>query len=388
MPSDTTWRKICSYPLDTCIGRSVHECLARTNWDQLCLLASSLRQGVPCRVLPELKNGLHHLVRLLAFDDGTTWIARVRMHTITQDSAFILQREVDTMTLIRQRTSIPVPTIFAYEVDTRNPTGAAFILMQTISGNVATDSDGGYEVHQGQIPLHRRPPFHLAAAKIQLQMTSVRLPLIGMVIQDSTGDYTVGPFPHLGGPFRRATDFIEAWARHSRFPLSIDAVNRIPSAALRSRILTSIQAFPNELASSAADLITHNDGPFPIAHTDFFHSNIIVDSKYHIQGVIDWEGACTMPWELVEPPLFLETVPPELDAPNNYDENGVPVDQDTRQRWDDRRQYEKLVAKMELETQGDNMLSSTLSNRRHQKLAYAMRVYTNPGKLLFYDRVI
>ncbi|KAM4064931.1 hypothetical protein HRG_004719 [Hirsutella rhossiliensis] len=76
------------------------------------------------------------------------------------------------MTLIRRRTSIPVPTVYAYEVDTRNPTSAAFILMQVVSGNVATDSDGGYEVHQGQIPLHRRPPFYLAAAKIQVQMTS------------------------------------------------------------------------------------------------------------------------------------------------------------------------------------------------------------------------
>lgn len=168
MPSDTTWRKICSYSLYTCVGRSVRECLERTDWDQLCLLASSLRQGVPCQVLPELKNGLHHLVRLLVFDDGTTWIARVRMNTATQDSALILQSEVDTMTLIRQRTSIPVPTVYAYEVNTRNPTCAAFILMQVVSGNVATDSDGGYEVHQGQIPLHQRPPFYLAAAKIQV----------------------------------------------------------------------------------------------------------------------------------------------------------------------------------------------------------------------------
>ncbi|GAB0137239.1 hypothetical protein EsDP_00005515 [Epichloe bromicola] len=374
MPSDTTWRKVCSYPLDTHIGRSVHKCLVRTNWDQLCLLASSLRQGVPCRVLPELKNGLHHLVRLLKFDDGTTWIARVRMHTDTQESALILQSEVDTMTLIRQRTGIPVPTVYAYEVDTRNPTSAAFILMQVVSGNAAIDSDGGYEVHQGQIPLHRRPAFHLAAAKIQVcPSASALCPLRSSINRLR---------------WHRATDFIEAWARHSRFPLSVDAVNRIPSAAWRSRILTSIQAFPNQLASSAAGLITHNDGPFPITHTDFFHSNIVVDSNYTIQGVIDWEGACTMPWELVEPPLFLETVPQELDAPYNYDENGVPVDQDTRQRWDDRRQYEKLVAEMELETQGDNMLSSTLSNRRHQKLAYAMRVYTNPGKLLFYDRVM
>ncbi|RDA90276.1 hypothetical protein CP533_1502 [Ophiocordyceps camponoti-saundersi (nom. inval.)] len=388
MPLDTTWREISSYPLDTYIGRSVHECLARTKWDQLCLLASSLRQGVPCRVLPELRNGLHHLVRLLAFDDGTTWIARVRMKASTQDSALLLQSEVDTMTLIRQRTAIPVPTVYAYEVDTSNPTGAAFILMQVISGNVATDCDGGYEVHRAQIPLHRRPSFHLAAAKIQVQMASVRLPLIGMVFRDSTGDYTVGPIPHLGGPFRRATDFIEAWARNSRFPLWEDAVNRIPSAAWRERVLTSIEAFPKQLASSAADLITHNDGPFPITHTDFFHSNIIVDSEYHIQAVIDWEGACTMPWELVEQPLFLETVPPELDAPFNYDENGLPIDEETRQAWDDRRQYEKFVAEMEVETQGDDMLSSTLSNRRHQKLAYAMRVYTDPGKLLFYDRVV
>ncbi|RDA87745.1 hypothetical protein CP532_1778 [Ophiocordyceps camponoti-leonardi (nom. inval.)] len=374
--------------MDSSLERSVNECLTRTNWDQLCLLASSLRQGVPCRVLPELKNGLNHLVRLLSFDDGTTWIARVRLRASTQESALVLQSEVDTMTLIHQRTSIPIPTVYAYEVDTRNPTNAAFILMQFVPGNVATDSDGGYKVHQGQVPLYRRPSFYLAAAKIQVQMTSVRLPMIGMVIRDSNGDYTVGPFPHLGGPFRRATDFIEAWARHSRFPLSLDAVNRIPSADLRSRILTSIEAFPNQLASSAADLITHDDGPFPITHADFFHSNIIVDSDFNIQSVIDWEDACTMPWELVEQPTFLDTVPPELDAPWNYDEDGVPVDPDTRQTWDDRRQYEKTVAEMELETQGDNMLSLTLSNRRHQKLAYAMRVYTNPGKLLFYDKVI
>lgn len=120
----------------------------------------------------------------------------------------------------------------------------------------------------------------------------------------------------------------------------------------------------------------------------FFHSNIIVDHRYRILGVIDWEGACTVPWELVEFPLFLETVPFPMDASWNYDENGEPLDGDTRQRWQERKEYVERVARVEAAEQVDDKLSATLGDQNFQNLAYGMRVYLDSGKLGFYHRVI
>lgn len=113
--------------------------------------------------------------------------------------------------------------------------------MEAVSGMSAVDSDGRHEVHYGQVPLDRRSMFYPAMAKIQvratessfllmtknpfhqkLEMTSIRLPMIGMVVQDSANNFTVGPCPDIGGPFQKATDFIEAWAEHCRFSIALN----------------------------------------------------------------------------------------------------------------------------------------------------------------------
>ncbi|MBE3046700.1 phosphotransferase [Candidatus Bathyarchaeota archaeon] len=50
--------------------------------------------------------------------------------------------------------------------------------------------------------------------------------------------------------------------------------------------------------------------------TDFLHSNIIVDEESSaVTGIIDWEGAYTVPWELVAFPEFLQAMPPTFDLP-------------------------------------------------------------------------
>lgn len=49
------------------------------------------------------------------------------------------------------------------------------------------------------------------------------------------------------------------------------------------------------------------------------HSNIIVDEEYAVLGIIDWEGASALPWELVEHPLFLKTLPRTFSTPDVYD---------------------------------------------------------------------
>lgn len=49
----------------------------------------------------------------------------------------------------------------------------------------------------------------------------------------------------------------------------------------------------------------HDNGPFVLTHTDLRCANLIVDDDFHIQGVIDWEWAQTVPRQLFTPPTWI-----------------------------------------------------------------------------------
>ncbi|KFY68165.1 hypothetical protein V498_10727 [Pseudogymnoascus sp. VKM F-4517 (FW-2822)] len=299
-----------------------------------------------------------------------------------------LQSEVDTMAIVRERTNIPVPQVFGYETNDSNPVGVAFILMEFLPGNVAMDADGGYETHNGEIPPQHKTNFYKRIAQVQVEMASVRLPRIGTIIKCTDGSYDIGPLPDLGGPFDTATAFFEAWAAKAEFPKSRDMIQQSMENGPVNEVLSSITKFPNRIKALASRLSSCDNGPFPLWHPDFLHSNIIVDESYSVLGVIDWEGACTLPWELLEFPLFLETVPFPMDAAWNYDEDGQPLNEATRRRWQERKEYVDKVASAEVSKQIDNKLSTILDNQDVQNLAYAVRVYHDPGKLGFYDKVL
>lgn len=142
---------------------SVQQVGQQVNWGNLCQLASGLNNGLPCIILDKTTNGLHNLIRLLQFSDQTQWIARINLRRSTNDLAK-LRSEVDTMRLIKDRTDIPIPRVFAYEVNKENPIGAPYILMEFLPGNTAMDAAGGYEVHKGRIPLAHCPNFYRSVA--------------------------------------------------------------------------------------------------------------------------------------------------------------------------------------------------------------------------------
>jgi Phosphotransferase enzyme family len=219
-------------------------------------------------------------------------------------------------------------------------------------------------------------------------MTSVRLPKIGTIVRNNDGSYDIGPFPDIGGPFETATAFYEAWAAHAKFPKSRDGIQKSMKNGPVNEVISSIAEFPMKLKTVAGRISSCDSGLFPLWHRDLFHSNIIINQRYRVLGVIDWEGACTVPWELVEYPLFLETVPFPMDASWNYNDSGEPLDENTRRRWRERKEYVEKVAKFEVSEQMDDKLSTTLNNSDFQNLAYAMRVYLDPGKLGFYHKVL
>ncbi|KAK3899527.1 hypothetical protein C8A05DRAFT_46429 [Staphylotrichum tortipilum] len=362
--------------------RQVHECVARTNWLELCLHASKLNHGMPCVMLPDMNNRLHHVVRVLEFEDGTRWFARVQMAKSTDATARALQSEVDVMTLVRERTRIPVPRVFSYKIYDEHLIGAAFMLTEFLPGNVAIDLDGGNKVHQGRIPPGHRPSFYTAVVQIQAQFSFLRFPKIGSITQNDDGTYDIGPIPNIGGPFSTAAEFFTAWASHANFPQSADSILEMmgggrggaaaggAGAALAVRVIKSIQDFPRAIQILASRLSpTNNTGPFPLPYPDLYHSNIITDASYNVVGVIDW-SACAVPWELVE---FPRALPRVMDASRNYDAAWQHVDEDMRVR---RKRRGGL----------DGALSGVLGEERAQTLAYALRCIWSWGSWDFMTR--
>lgn len=152
--------------------------------------------------------------------------------------------------------------------------------------------------------------------------------------------------------------------------------------------MAQIADFPHKLEALAASIPLRDHGPFPLFHKDFGHNNIVVDDDYNILGVVDWEHACSVPWECVYFPITLLVVPAAMDAPENYDENGIATDPETRSEIEDQAGYIDLVKQEERCNGLSALLSTTLADSANQDLAYAMKLYTEDGKFGFYTKVL
>ncbi|KAJ5943995.1 hypothetical protein N7516_004163 [Penicillium verrucosum] len=289
------------------------------------------------------------------------------------------------MQFIKEHSSLPVPRVFAYDFDENNSVSAAFILMEVLPGTVAMDALGGYEAHRGVIPKEYRQNFYRSVAKCHL--TSLRLPKIGTIVRNHEGGYECGPLPGIGGPFDTATAFFNAWADSVKFKLDKETITQMMqrSPIPAEQMVAIIENFPSQIKAIASRLSLCNEGPFPLAHDDFLHSNIMVDENFDVTGIIDWEGACTVPYELVSFPDFLTAMPVSFDLPQKYDQDGQPFDEELRETWRERGEYIEMVKSAELQ---DSLLSACLSSKRNQAIAYSYGAYTSVGKLGLYDRVI
>jgi len=197
----------------------------------------------------------------------------------------------------------------------------------------------------------------------------------------------VGPLPGLGGPFDTVVDFLQAWGHTAKFYHPAAKIIET-CGSLADEISTSTTAFPRRIAELATRITVRNTGPFPLVHPDFGHNNIVVDDEYQILGVIDWEHACSMPWEMVDFPLLLTVVPRAMDVPWSYDEHGVPTDLQTCARIEARQKYVRLVHEFETSLGLSHTLSNVLDDERGQAVATAMRLYTTDGKMGWYAKVL
>ena len=279
------------------------------NVNALTLIASKLRGGISCFVRPfgydraSLRSamGAINLHLELVFDDGLSWMARLKRRNASTLPAAVrpclIRSEVATYSFLRKETKVPVPAVFAYALDSNNPVGSGYILMETIKGNnLLSSSPTSGQLSKVLVQL----------AEIYKELYRHPFPLMGSL--DTPGSANIGPIVHdlmvdlalingggrdtqqhvsFPGPFINLRDFY-----HELIPriLHMIVVGELyPFWAVDAFL---IHKFLFDLLGRWSEDIQET-GEFYLRHFDDKGDHIMVDEDFNITGIIDWEGAYT-----------------------------------------------------------------------------------------------
>jgi hypothetical protein len=149
----------------------------KINWTALQEFAINLKNSKSekpttknCHIYEKYNLGGLHLARILEFDDGMKWIARIQLHKLTSELEKRLFHEISTLSILREQADVPVPEVYGYET---NPDliGRAFMIMQFIPGNTGTDFTG---FRSKDIPPQFQAKFYHEMARIHASLTTSR----------------------------------------------------------------------------------------------------------------------------------------------------------------------------------------------------------------------
>lgn len=231
------------------------------------------------------------------FEDGVSWLARIRRFNATSPPAglrnYIMRSEVATLQFL-SRTNVPSPKVFDFDLDESNPIGVSYILMEKMSGRtVGTSLSKASRAEQRMKVLDQ-------LADIYIDLSAYPFDVMGSL--DQTGTTHVGAFAH-----ESLTDFRDSQMKPTGPCSSIqeyctESIHLILDLIMRQEIYTSrpVDAFLIHLflldvvpkVFSSTDL---DDGRFYMRHADDKGDHILIDDDYNITAIIDWEWAYTAP---------------------------------------------------------------------------------------------
>ncbi|KAF5556993.1 kinase-like domain-containing protein [Fusarium napiforme] len=284
--------------------------LDKLNWDHLLSLSSALNNGVPCTFSQKFSIGHFNMVRRIDFTDGTSWVARVRLPDLRTvfgdrevlDVASTLKVEVSSMKFFKAKTSVPVPAVHSYSVDTNNEVDAPYILMDYIHGTVATELRDANEYEAG---LFGTPDQDRAFRK---QMAEIQATLFSFKFKTETDK----------GPWSSSLEYYENLSNHA---LQVCVQHGSPDVNTASSFANPI-LFKHLMSLYRQQ--KSSEESFSLVNRDFGAHNLFVNEKFQIVGVIDFDGVMAAPIEVVaqypvltglnrEPPGCVETRPAAIE---------------------------------------------------------------------------
>lgn len=255
--------------------------------------------GVTCRVNTDsFTFGMNNIVLKLTFSDDVSWVARFQYISPPDkdENGFELLSEVATLRTLRNRTTIPVPQVFAFDVSTANEFGFPYMLMECLKGHTLSSSIARH------VPTEHHPRVATQLADVLFQLRNLTFGSLGRlwggescdetprVIHTSSSDL-VSPLPRTS---------LE-WFYKQRQAANLQALEKHPGDPQWTAACWILK-------SAVTHIIQENSlhGPFPLCHFDLHYGNLLFDDEYNLTGVIDWSQTGTAPLErLAVSPEFM-----------------------------------------------------------------------------------
>jgi hypothetical protein len=132
-------------------------------------------------------------------------------------------------------------------------------------------------------------------ADITYQLSKIQFPLIDSPSLNVNGEILIGPNSETSlGPFATATEFYasEAELLH-KAAISVSTEDRAKRKFVAALWKDAILLFADP---------KHDKGPFPLSHGDLHADNVLVDESGTVTGVLDWDFATTLPFDVFAMP--------------------------------------------------------------------------------------
>ncbi|KAK4171009.1 hypothetical protein QBC36DRAFT_250357 [Triangularia setosa] len=293
------FQKFCNSRIEQAQILEPNAFVRKINITALALLASGLRNGVPCDIrLPHTSDdkarwmmGSNNLHLNVEFADGVKWIARIRRLNANAPPPkvrdYMITSEVATLRFL-EKTRVPAPKVFdfALEKELGNRVGVGYILMEKLSGTPLNWNTAGQE--------HKRKVMN-QVADIYLELSRYPFDAVGSL--DTPGSGHIGPMVTklTGVDVPRCASWREFSTRYIIHILNLIQqreiyIQRPVDAYLVHRYLLDL--IP--IAARWTDGWDATSG-FYLKHADEKMDHILVDDEYTITGIIDWESAYTAP---------------------------------------------------------------------------------------------
>ncbi|PYH98574.1 kinase-like protein [Aspergillus ellipticus CBS 707.79] len=266
------------------------------------------------------EGGFNRVLQITMLDD-TQVLARLP-YPSTEPKQLAVASEVATLALLRAH-GLPVPRVYAYSTDAKNPVGSEYIIMEKLPGRPL--GDRWFDLSDRE-----RLKVLLQIVQLEAKLHAIELPASGSIYyyaSDLPSDGTTHCHPRLGFSFCIGPHAALKWWTAERASLRIDrGPCEDPIDALRNPVLKELAwlraysrpRFPFECAyresmeyrlsepsehiaslesylEIAPDLLPSNEMLRSVLrHPDLQPNNIFVSDDLDIVGLIDWQHASVL----------------------------------------------------------------------------------------------
>jgi len=247
-----------------------------------------------CAVSTPPRMGSFNIVYEVTFSDGIKWAIRMpatgNVFSPSRLRSFCL--DIVTQRFISSKTSMPVPRIHYWSLDSHNVLSYPFVIMDFMPG---TNLSKLWNDKNWISDLKRERIFE-QIARWMTELAALEFDQIGRLDWDATSDmYRVVPFPDESAFMRDVQGYKEPDTpipfgpfntAHS-FLFSLLSIRRHTSD---SPMLAVLHLFLSALTDN-----TLGGPPFVLSHPDFDFQNVLVDDDGTITGIIDWDNVDIRP---------------------------------------------------------------------------------------------